>query len=547
MLKTLLQHNRWTLLFSCVFSCLSAGASMLLLDYLNGQVGAAGSARLGDWLPTYLLGVVALFGASLLANGLMVLVSTRAVASIRKQLVRGILGTHFPTLEATGKGPLLAVLTDDVENLSEGLSIAPQFLQNLLTTLACCGYLAYLSLPTFAWFGASVLLGAGLTFLAIRSGNRNYEKYRDLKDAYYQHLHALFDGAKELATNTRRRGYFTNRELMPSIDALKGAQQQWDLYWHLSEIWTRVLLFLALGVALAAIQQHASGNVDLAISYFVTITFLSGAIDFVVNSVSTMSKAAVSARMIARLELDATKATGEPEGSPLPPDWRLLRFDAVRYTARHADGDAFEIGPVSLTLRRGEVLFLVGGNGSGKSTFAKLMNGLYQRSSGSISVDDRLIDVDTPMAYRALFSTIHSDYYLFASVLNRNGDPAQDQQVNAWLAELGLSGKVRAENGCWSTTALSQGQRKRLALVQTWLDDAPICLLDEWAADQDPGFRAHFYESILPTMKAQGKTLVVISHDERYFHIADRICKFEGGRMVALQQRQSASAAPQSA
>jgi ABC-type siderophore export system fused ATPase/permease subunit len=151
------------------------------------------------------------------------------------------------------------------------------------------------------------------------------------------------------------------------------------------------------------------------------------------------------------------------------------------------------------------------------------------------------------MAYRALFSTIHSDYYLFASVLNRNGDPAQDQQVNAWLAELGLSGKVRAENGCWSTTALSQGQRKRLALVQTWLDDAPICLLDEWAADQDPGFRAHFYESILPTMKAQGKTLVVISHDERYFHIADRICKFEGGRMVALQQRQSASAAPQSA
>lgn len=545
MLKTLLLQNRWTLLFCSVFSALSAGANVLLLDYLNRQVGATGGDRLGDWLPIYLLGVAALFGASLLANGLLVLVSTRAVADIRKQLARGILGTHFPTLEATGKGELLAVLTDDVENLSEGLSIAPQFLLNLVTTLACCGYLAYLSLSAFAWFGGTVLLGAGITYLVVRSGNQHYESFRKLKDAYYQHLHALFDGAKELATNTRRRGYFTNRELLPSIDALKGSQQKWDLYWHLSEIWTRTLLFLALGIALAAIQYHASGIVDLAVSYFVTIIFLSGAIDFVVNSVSTLSKAAVSARVIARLELAKPAAAGELESSPLPPDWCQVRFDAVRYTARHADGDTFELGPISLKLRRGEVLFLVGGNGSGKSTFAKLMNGLYQRSGGDIHVDDRLIAADTPMAYRALFSTIHSDYYLFASVLDHNGAAAQDQQVNARLAELGLGGKVRAENGCWSTTALSQGQRKRLALVQTWLDDAPICLLDEWAADQDPGFRARFYETILPAMKAQGKTLVVISHDERYFHIADRICKFEGGQLVALQDRQAVPAMPQ--
>lgn len=533
MLKQTLLEHRWRLLACSLLCAAAAGINIFLLDFLHEVAQQADARPLAQWLPAYAGGVLLLFLLSLLANLLLVFLACRMVAGLRESLVRQILATRYAQLERTGKGPLLATLTDDVANMSEGMVTAPQFIFNALSIALCLGYLVYLSPRAFAWFFAVLLAGVMLTVVLAHRGNIFYERYREMKDKYYAHLHALFDGAKELAISEHRRRHFLQREILPSIEALKEAELKREVYWNISENWARIFLFVGLGIAVGVTRSVAGDSMALTMSYFIVITFIAGPIDSVIQALSSMAKALVSARAVAQLRFETPQPGPGPATARLPADWREIRFDAVSYIAAGDRPDeAFHFGPVSLAVRRGEVLFVIGGNGSGKSTFGKLLVGLYQRQAGEIRVDGQLIAEADEAEYRALFGTVFSDHYLFSTLLDRDGHPTDGAPVDAGLKRLGLADKLKVERGHLSTTALSQGQRKRLALLQSWLQDTPVYLFDEWAADQDPHFREEFYREILPAMQRQGKTLVVISHDDRYFGLADRICKFEQGRLI---------------
>ena len=93
----------------------------------------------------------------------------------------------------------------------------------------------------------------------------------------------------------------------------------------------------------------------------------------------------------------------------------------------------------------------------------------------------------------------------------------------------------------FSTTHLSHGQRQRLALLGAYLEDRPIYVFDEWAANQEPQFRNIFYRQILPELKARGKLAVVISHDDRYFDVADRLIRLTSGVLAAPPPAQAAA------
>ena len=182
-------------------------------------------------------------------------------------------------------------------------------------------------------------------------------------------------------------------------------------------------------------------------------------------------------------------------------------------------------------MRPGELVFLVGGNGSGKSTLAKIITGLYAPESGEIRLDGKRITDANRDDYRQLFSAVFGDFYLFENLLGL-GDGNLDGQAREYLEHLHLDHKVKIRNGELSTTSVSQGQRKRLALLTAYLEDRPFYMFDEWASDQDPYFKNVFYTRLLPELKARGKAVLVISHDDKYFDAADRVIKLDYGKLV---------------
>jgi putative ATP-binding cassette transporter len=195
------------------------------------------------------------------------------------------------------------------------------------------------------------------------------------------------------------------------------------------------------------------------------------------------------------------------------------------------DDSHFMVGPVNLAFRPGEIVFLVGGNGCGKSTLAKIIAGLYPPEAGGIRVDGRPVTDANRDDYRQLFSAVFSDFYLFDSLLGLNGANL-DEQAQLYLRQLHLDRKVKILGQKLSTISLSQGQRKRLALLTAYLENRPFYLFDEWASDQDPEFKNIFYKQLLPDLKARGKAVLVITHDDNYFSCADRIIKLDYGQVL---------------
>jgi len=212
---------------------------------------------------------------------------------------------------------------------------------------------------------------------------------------------------------------------------------------------------------------------------------------------------------------------------------------SFQYEAEPGVGAPFRLGPLDIDLRAGELVFVAGGNGSGKSTLVKVLCGLYAPTSGRIEVNGVALDDAGRGAYRELFSVVFSDFHLFRALHGIEPERLQ-REASHYLRQLQLEGKVSVRDGAYSTIDLSQGQRKRLALVTAYLEDRPIVVFDEWAADQDPEYKRIFYARLLPELRARGKTVVVITHDDRYFYLGDRVLKLEDGCIVPADALQPA-------
>jgi putative ATP-binding cassette transporter len=271
----------------------------------------------------------------------------------------------------------------------------------------------------------------------------------------------------------------------------------------------------------------------VAATYALTILFLRTPLTAVVTAIPSLVSGGVALAKLKSLELPDYSPDFGADAARSPLAWTRLRLDAVTYHYPDRDGGSgFDLGPLHLDLRRGETVFLIGGNGSGKSTFARLLTGLYRPHAGQIRLDGIPVDETRRADFRRLFATVFSDFHLFHQLLGPGGADANERATRRWLKALSLAHKATVENGRLGDTRLSQGQRKRLALLLALLEERPILVLDEWAADQDPGFRRRFYTELLPGLKAAGKTIVAITHDEHYFHVADRVLKMDGGRLV---------------
>ncbi len=339
----------------------------------------------------------------------------------------------------------------------------------------------------------------------------------------------MVDGSKELNINQNRRTFFYHSQATPVAKQVMETELKSRFYWVLNENFGHSLIFMLL-VALIFVS-HVFFNIEKEVltSFILFTTYLIGPIGFVLNASQPLFRGKIAYNKILDLKLindgedNCLKTVTKTE------KWSSIRVENLSYSYHCEDDFEFSVGPINLEIHRGEILFIRGGNGSGKSTFAKLLVGLYQPQEGFFSLGYEKITRKNIHWYRNHFSTVFSDFYLFEHILDSSGELAQLADLEQHLEKLQLTDKVTIVDGKLSTTNLSQGQKKRLAMLLAYAEDSQIYLFDEWAADQDPVFRHYFYTELLPELKNKGKTVVVISHDEHYFSCADRIYKFDSG------------------
>jgi putative ATP-binding cassette transporter len=426
------------------------------------------------------------------------------------------------------------MLTEDIPAITGALVVIPLICVNATVLLGGLIYLGWLSPQMLAVVLGALLLGiSGYQFAMFRA-MRPLRRMREIANDLVHHFKAITEGTKELKLHRRRRSEFLNRTLRPSAVAYHEQSMETLKIQAAAASWGQAFIFVIIGLVFIVGVKLMGTDTHVMTGYVLVLIYITTPMQFIMNTVPMLGRANVALKNIEKLGLDlnlhAESEVDEPEEPN--PTWNRLTLEDVTYTY-HGEGEeeSFTLGPLNLTFQQGELVFIVGGNGSGKTTLAKLLTGLYLPESGSVYLNDRLIDEENIEGYRQNFSAVFADFYLFQDFPGMNTHELETV-VAKHLQRLHLSHKVQVKDGKLTTLRLSQGQRKRLALLACYLEDRPIYLFDEWAADQDPYFREVFYQQLLPELMSRGKTLVVITHDDRYFHLADRIVKLEYGQVV---------------
>lgn len=535
----LLQSSWRAIAIALATGFLSGGCSAGLIALISQTVvqdtmpsGAIAAAFVG-------LGIVALTTA-MMSRILLVQFSQAAVFGLQLRLSRQILATELKPLETLGLPRLLVMLTEDIQAVATAAGVVPVLVINMASAAGCMVYISVLSWQVLALVLLITLVASISCRWFLVQGRGWLAAAREQQDRLFQHFRSLIDGVKELKLHYLGRQDFFTADLEQTALKVQRYNTRGLSLFAVLDSWGKFIYFFAVGLILFALPRWIGISPETRFGYVLTFTYLLGPMESLVNKLPFLSRASVALNKIETLGLSLNTTETTAIAPPPVQPWQQLSLKGVTHTYRTDQGDdEFTLGPVNLTVHPGELIFIIGGNGSGKSTLAKVLTGLYQPQSGSIWVDTQPITSDHQEWYRQHFSVVFSDFYLFDRLLGFESS-ADDLNAQTYLKQLQLDHKVTIEHGQFSTTALSQGQRKRLTLLSAYLENRPIYLFDEWAADQDPTFKNIFYTQFLPDLKAQGKTIFVISHDDHYFHLADRIIKLDYGKVEFDQPASSA-------
>ncbi|MCP4105516.1 MAG: cyclic peptide export ABC transporter [Desulfobacteraceae bacterium] len=451
------------------------------------------------------------------------------VSDTREKIIEKVRNADLESFEKLGKSNIYNSLTLDTQIISEiiymfmGATEMFFFITGLLIYSILVHPLTFLFIFSVLGFGSLIY---AYRFIKIRewlmqARQKEAELFGSVSDLLY--------GFKELRVNDFKNDDFFHRNLkMKSAENRRyriKAEQAFAASNVVSTV-TENIVYIPILFILPVVGELSIHALFVSITVLLFLPFA-----FLKETIPYLFRAGVSVERVNQLEEELKKARVE-EADTVPvkkiSGFREIRYHRISFTYTDKYGTPlFSIKDISFSVRAGETLFIVGGNGSGKSTLLKVLTGLYSPLSGSIEVDGSEIEI---AGHRYLFSVIFADFHLFDRLYGLTD--INKEKMDKWLKIMQLSDKLELKGNQFSTLDLSTGQRKRLAMIATIMEDKPVYIFDEWAADQVPHFREFFYKELLPQFKAQGKTVIAVSHDDRYFHVADRVLKLEYGRLA---------------
>ena len=519
-----------------VMSGLGGTSNAAILAAINAGAQAAGK------------GEVSVTSAALFIIALLLFIKTQhyiliaatveieaIIHKLRMRLMDQVRHSELLPLDEIGRAEIVAAITKETATLTQATNMLAFAGQGVVLVFFVAIYIAYLSLLAFA-LSAVILCVAGVIFHAknrrLAEETREATKWDNL---LFDRLMDILDGFKEVRLNRSRSDHLFDDVVEVSRTAANiKIRTQSESYKQL--VFSQSSMYLLLATIVFVVPTFSDTKGGSIMQVTTALMFVVGVCMGIVQTVPILMAANAAADNIERLEarLRAIAATAEISAADLPKRFDKIEMRNIMFSYVDKSSEAiFRVGPVDFTLRSGDLVFITGGNGSGKSTFLKLLAGLYEPDSGEVLLDGVHVGDSNRDAYRALIAAIFVDYHLFQRLYGIvDPDPAE---VRRLLTQFRLLEKTRLTDGEFGTLDLSGGQRKRIALIVSLLEKRPILLLDEWTADQDPDFRRKFYDELLPALQQAGETVVVITHDDRYLdelHLPARRLRMDEGRFV---------------
>jgi putative ATP-binding cassette transporter len=459
----------------------------------------------------------------------------KLLAQLRLDIADRLRRSELLAVDKVGRGALYAIVTQETNHLSITCPMMVECFQQTLLLVFSLVYLAWLSPASLVVFLVAVAALLSGSFRINKQYGRALADAASRQSALLDALRDLMQGAKELRLNSRRSeralAVFADISAQTRECLVEAGDQFAAMVVH-----GVLIVYAMLGAAVFLVPHFAGLDSVLIYKLIPILLFCMNPLNRVTAQAPMFVQAHVGLAAIGAIE-DALVVPHpiSPEealaAAPRFRDFREIHYAGLRFTYRDKVGEpVFSTGPLDLRLRCGETLFIVGGNGGGKSTTLRLMTGLYPPEAGVIKVDGTALDHDGLAGFRELFAAIFVDFHLFDQLYGV--EEANAARARVLIAEMGLAGKVDFRDGRFTELRLSTGQRKRLALIAALLEDRAIYVFDEWAAEQDVHFREYFYTRVLPQMKARGKTIVAVSHDERFWHVADRVVRIDLGALL---------------
>jgi cyclic peptide transporter len=457
------------------------------------------------------------------------------IRKVRLRVTDRLRHAELSGYEQLGRTPIYTVLSQDTQAMSEAARLLIGALASAILVVSAFVYIAMLSLLALAAMGAFVVVGVSLYRRDSVKLDRELSIAVAEENRFFGALDHLLGGFAELKVNPRKSDDLYLGDICrvaTSSERLK-LEAAGKLNWMM--VFGQAFFYLLIGLVIFVLPGLSTSD-DFPVEKLVTvILFIIGPLSEVATVLPQISRANIAAQTVrglekrlAALELSATApvAVDEPfEG---------LRCEGLTFAYPAEQGRPFQVGPIDLEIRRGEVIFLVGGNGAGKSTLLKLLTGLYRPTDGDLRLNEQVVTPSRLPAYRSHFSIILQDFHLFHRLLGHERiDLERAEQILQTLRMDKVT--TMLEDGRFSNLNLSTGQKKRLALLVAELDDRDVYVFDEWAADQDPQFRRFFYDHFLQHLVERGKTVIAATHDDHYFHLANRVLKMEDGKLLSHQ------------